>query len=98
MWTHYKNGEREYCGNAFPDGMRKNDRLAKNVITPTTKAETHDVPISPAEIVKQVRGGAALTLQTSRAGFVSWLAKRASGSHSVPLHISCASASCVCLL
>jgi phosphoribosylaminoimidazole-succinocarboxamide synthase len=24
-----------------------------NVITPTTKAEDHDVPISPSEIVKQ---------------------------------------------
>lgn len=33
--------------------MRKNDRLASNVITPTTKAEDHDVPISPAEIVAQ---------------------------------------------
>ena len=27
LWTHYKAGEREYCGNLFPDGMRKNDRL-----------------------------------------------------------------------
>ena len=26
LWTHYARGEREYCGNAFPDGMRKNDR------------------------------------------------------------------------
>lgn len=53
LWTHYKAGAREYCGNAFPDGMRKNDRLAANVITPTTKAEDHDVPISPREIVEQ---------------------------------------------
>jgi phosphoribosylaminoimidazole-succinocarboxamide synthase len=51
LWTHYKAGAREYCGNAFPDGMRKNDRLARNVITPTTKAEDHDEPISPADIV-----------------------------------------------
>jgi phosphoribosylaminoimidazole-succinocarboxamide synthase len=55
LWTHYKNGAREYCGNSFPDGMLKNQRLAANVITPTTKSETHDVPISPAEIVAQVR-------------------------------------------
>jgi hypothetical protein len=55
LWTHYKNGAREYCGNSFPDGMAKNQRLAANVITPTTKSETHDVPISPAEIVAQVR-------------------------------------------
>uniref|UniRef100_A0A7S0S1R7 Phosphoribosylaminoimidazole-succinocarboxamide synthase, chloroplastic n=1 Tax=Chlamydomonas leiostraca TaxID=1034604 RepID=A0A7S0S1R7_9CHLO len=53
LWTHYKAGAREYCGNAFPDGMRKNDRLAKNVITPTTKAEDHDVPIAPKDIVAQ---------------------------------------------
>ena len=53
LWTHYKAGEREYCGNQFPDGMKKNDRLSSNVITPTTKSESHDVPISPADIVKQ---------------------------------------------
>lgn len=53
LWTHYKNGAREYCGNTFPDGMRKNERLAQNVITPTTKAEDHDEPISPADIVRQ---------------------------------------------
>ncbi|WIA22008.1 hypothetical protein OEZ85_004362 [Tetradesmus obliquus] len=53
LWTHYSNGAREYCGNSFPDGMAKNARLAANVITPTTKSETHDVPISPAEIVAQ---------------------------------------------
>ncbi len=53
LWTHYSAGEREYCGNSFPDGMKKNDRLPSNVITPTTKAEDHDVPISPNEIVSQ---------------------------------------------
>ena len=26
LWTHYRAGEREYCGNRFPDGLRKNDR------------------------------------------------------------------------
>mmetsp|Transcript_694 Transcript_694/g.2025 ORF Transcript_694/g.2025 Transcript_694/m.2025 type:complete len:385 (+) Transcript_694:310-1464(+) len=51
LWTHYNNGAREYCGNSFPDGMVKNQRLAKNVVTPTTKAVDHDVPISAAEIV-----------------------------------------------
>eukprot|EP00775_Hariotina_reticulata_P001513 gene1515-1849_t len=51
LWTHYKNGAREYCGNSFPDGMRKNQRLSHNVITPTTKSEEHDEPISPADIV-----------------------------------------------
>lgn len=53
LWTHYSAGAREYCGNAFPDGMHKNERLAGNVITPTTKAADHDEPISPREIVAQ---------------------------------------------
>lgn len=53
LWTHYARGEREYCGNTFPDGMKKNERLKKHVLTPTTKAVDHDVPISPAEIVRQ---------------------------------------------
>lgn len=53
LWTHYKNGAREYCGNSFPDGMKKNQRLAHDVITPTTKSETHDEPIAPADIVSR---------------------------------------------
>lgn len=53
LWTHYSNGEREYCGNSFPDGMVKNQRLHENVITPTTKAKDRDIPISPDAIVGQ---------------------------------------------
>lgn len=53
LWTHYSKGAREYCGNSFPDGMRKNDRLAVNVITPTTKADDHDEPISSKQIVSR---------------------------------------------
>jgi phosphoribosylaminoimidazole-succinocarboxamide synthase len=26
LWTHYARGEREYCGNTFPDGLVKNQR------------------------------------------------------------------------
>lgn len=33
--------------------MRKNARLACSVITPTTKAEDHDEPITPAAIVQR---------------------------------------------
>ena len=53
LWTHYNAGEREYCGNIFPDGMRKNDQLEQQVITPTTKSATHDVPISAQDILEQ---------------------------------------------
>ena len=55
LWTHYKSGERSYCGNVLPDGMRKNARLQQHMITPTTKSVDRDVPITPDEIVAQVR-------------------------------------------
>ncbi|KAJ9560341.1 hypothetical protein OSB04_005501 [Centaurea solstitialis] len=53
LWTVYKNGVRNYCGNPLPEGMVKNERLPANIITPTTKAADHDVPITPDEIVQQ---------------------------------------------
>jgi phosphoribosylaminoimidazole-succinocarboxamide synthase len=53
LWTVYKNGAREYCGNALPEGLRKNQKLPVNLITPTTKEEHHDRPIAPGEIVSE---------------------------------------------
>ncbi len=53
LWTQYKNGVRNYCGNELPEGMKKNQRLAKPMLTPTTKEEKHDRPISPKEIVDE---------------------------------------------
>ncbi len=53
LWTHYKNGERSYCGVSFPDGLKKNQKLAHAVITPTTKEDAHDRPIGPREIVSE---------------------------------------------
>jgi phosphoribosylaminoimidazole-succinocarboxamide synthase len=50
-WTLYSKGERVICGNALPDGMRKNQIFDKPILTPTTKSETHDEPISAQEIV-----------------------------------------------
>lgn len=53
LWTQYEKGIRHYCGISFPEGLRKNQRLDKPVITPTTKDEIHDKPISPKEIVEE---------------------------------------------
>lgn len=53
LWTIYNSGAREYCGLHFKDGLRKNERLAAPVITPTTKDKEHDRPISPKEIVSE---------------------------------------------
>ncbi len=53
LWTVYQSGRRTYSGNAFPDGLVKNQKLPANVLTPTTKEEPHDRPISPDEIVSE---------------------------------------------
>ena len=53
LWTVYKNGDREYCGNKLEEGLVKNQKLEQNMLTPTTKEEEHDRPISPKEIVKE---------------------------------------------
>lgn len=87
LWTVYKKGVRNYCGNILPNGvfcnwwvdslmlsfiiiisiiyffaplhyslcqhvigMVKNQRLAANILTPTTKAVDHDVPVTPDEV------------------------------------------------
>lgn len=53
LWTHYNKGIRYYCGNALPEGLKKNQRLEKALLTPTTKEEKHDRPISPEEILQE---------------------------------------------
>ncbi len=53
LWTHYKNGGRNYCGNPLEDGMEKNVKLPRNIVTPTTKEKEHDRPISLEDIVKE---------------------------------------------
>lgn len=53
LWTHYNKGIRNYCGNVLPDGMVKNQKLPENILTPTTKAADHDVPVTPDEIIEK---------------------------------------------
>jgi len=53
LWTVYNNGDRIYCGNDLPGGLLKNQKLDANMLTPTTKEEHHDRPISPDEIVSE---------------------------------------------
>ena len=53
-WRLYKEGKREICGVALPDGLIQNSKLPEPILTPTTKAETgHDLDISIDEIVAQ---------------------------------------------
>lgn len=53
LWTHYANGEREYCGHKLPEGLVKNQALPKALLTPTTKEAVHDQPLSAADVVAQ---------------------------------------------
>ena len=53
IWTAYEKGVREYCGHTLPDGLRKHERLAEPLLTPTTKAPKgeHDELTSREEIL-----------------------------------------------
>src|SRR5258706_7758613 len=57
IWTHYAAGKREFCGNRLPDGLKKNQKLDKPILTPSTKAEKgdHDVSASREEILAMGR-------------------------------------------
>jgi len=54
-WHNYEKGVRNFCGNILPEGMRKNQKFSKPIITPSTKAEhgSHDESISGEEIIKR---------------------------------------------
>ncbi|HEX3697409.1 MAG TPA: phosphoribosylaminoimidazolesuccinocarboxamide synthase [Polyangia bacterium] len=54
IWSHYQKGARQFCGHDLPDGMRKNQKLAKALLTPSTKAEKgdHDKSVSRAEVLE----------------------------------------------
>jgi len=51
IWTQYVKGLRSVGEYELPDGMKKNEKLSENMITPTTKEKEHDRPITAAEIV-----------------------------------------------
>jgi phosphoribosylaminoimidazole-succinocarboxamide synthase len=53
-WRVYKSGGRILCGNTLPEGLKENDRLARPIITPATKATSgHDEDTSYDEILEK---------------------------------------------
>ena len=54
-WYNYEKGVRNFCGNKLPEGMKKDQKLEKPIITPSTKAEkgSHDESVSGEEIIKR---------------------------------------------
>jgi len=57
IWKAYEAGARTFCGHALPEGMRKNQRLPKPILTPSTKAAKgdHDVSVSKDELLAMGR-------------------------------------------
>lgn len=54
IWGSYQKGERIIYGIKFPEGLRKNQKLFRPVITPTTKAaKGHDERLTRDEILKR---------------------------------------------
>lgn len=55
IWRSYEQGERIIYGIKFPEGLKKNQKLPRPILTPTTKAEhgLHDEKITHDEIVKR---------------------------------------------
>lgn len=53
VWTHYAKGERNFCGNILPDGMKHDQKFEKPILTPSTKAEKgdHDESVSRENIL-----------------------------------------------
>jgi phosphoribosylaminoimidazole-succinocarboxamide synthase len=60
LWFNYEAGQREVAGIPLPEGLRKNERLEKPILTPTTKLEVHDRNISRAEAIEEGLIGDAL--------------------------------------
>ena len=57
IWKAYESGARTFCGHALPEGMKKNQRLPKPILTPSTKAAKgdHDVSVSKDELLAMGR-------------------------------------------
>jgi len=53
LWTLYQKGQRDFGDFTLPDGMKKNQKLEKPVLTPTTKSDEHDRPLTSKQIVDE---------------------------------------------
>jgi len=52
-WYNYNRGVRNLCGNTLPDGMKKNQKFEKPILTPTTKSKAGDQNISKETILAE---------------------------------------------
>ncbi len=52
-WTNYAKGVRCFCGHVLPEGLRKDQKLERPILTPTTKHEEHDRNVSREEAIAE---------------------------------------------
>ncbi|MEI6970710.1 MAG: phosphoribosylaminoimidazolesuccinocarboxamide synthase [bacterium] len=52
-WYNYQQGVRNFCGNKLPEGLKKDQELEKPILTPTTKFEEHDRPVSREQAIAE---------------------------------------------
>lgn len=54
-WYNYSKGVRNFCGNVLPEGLKKDQKFDKPILTPSTKAEKgdHDESVSPEELIER---------------------------------------------
>lgn len=53
LWHFYKDGQRNFGDFVLPDGMTKNQKLEKPILTPTTKGEKEDEPLTSADVLSK---------------------------------------------
>ena len=55
IWVAYEQGAREFCGHQLAEGMKKNVKLPRPILTPSTKAEKgdHDESVSAEELIRR---------------------------------------------
>ncbi len=52
-WYNYSKGVRNFCGNVLPEGLKKDQKFKKPIITPSTKLDKHDRSLSGEDIIKE---------------------------------------------
>lgn len=52
-WYNYERGVRNFCGNVLPEGLKKNQKFEKPILTPSTKAlhGHHDESVTKEDII-----------------------------------------------
>ncbi len=71
IWGSYEKGERTIYGLKFPEGLKKNQKLPRPVITPTTHAEIggHDERLTREEIIARKIVGKKLYEEMEKATY-----------------------------